>query len=109
MAVSYTHLLEKSELKTDVLEIRSLTDSYNYMIDNILKLLADLKQEQVLKIEAENKALYSQIQPHFLYNTLETIQAIAYDHDDDEVEEAIGNLASLFRIGLSLSLIHISK
>lgn len=93
--------LEKSELKTDVLEIRSLTDSYNYMIDNILKLLADLKQEQVLKIEAENKALYSQIQPHFLYNTLETIQAIAYDHDDDEVEEAIGNLASLFRIGLS--------
>ncbi len=94
-------MLEKAQLGTRISEVQSLADSYNYMIDNINRLLAQLKKEEAQKIEAESKARYSQIQPHFLYNTLETIQAIAFDHDDQEVEEAIGNLASLFRIGLS--------
>lgn len=92
---------EKAVCNTNIAEIRLLTDSYNGMVDNLTQLIERLRQEETQKIEAENKALYSQIKPHFLYNTLETIQSIAYDHNDEAVETAIGNLATLFRIGLS--------
>lgn len=83
------------------LELNSLGNSYNTMIHNIDTLINKLEYEERLKKEAEYKALYSQIKPHFLYNTLETIQAMAIDHDDEDVEIAIGDLATLFRIGLS--------
>ncbi len=68
---------------------------------HINDILQRIEKEKVEKLIAENKALYSQIQPHFLYNTLETIQSIAYDNDDLETEDAIGALATLFKIGLS--------
>lgn len=71
------------------------------MIHNIETLINKLEYEERLKKEAEYKALYSQIKPHFLYNTLETIQAMAIEKDDEDVETAIGDLATLFRIGLS--------
>lgn len=82
-------------------ELNSLGNSYNTMIHNIETLIDKLEYEEKLKKEAEYKALYSQIKPHFLYNTLETIQAMAIDDDNEDVETAIGDLATLFRLGLS--------
>lgn len=82
-------------------ELNSVGHSYNTMIENIEMLISKLEYEEKLKKEAEYKALYSQIKPHFLYNTLETIQAMAITNDNEDVETAIGDLATLFRIGLS--------
>jgi len=85
----------------NISEFNSLGKSYNQMADDIGKLMEEIRIQERLKNEADNKALFSQIKPHFLYNTLETIQAMAYDNDDEQVENAISNLATLFRIGLS--------
>lgn len=85
----------------NISEFNSLGKSYNQMADDISKLMEEIRIQEKLKNEADNKALFSQIKPHFLYNTLETIQAMAYDNDDEQVENAISNLATLFRIGLS--------
>lgn len=93
--------LNPMEPDTKSKELNSLGNSYNAMIHNIETLINRLEYEERLKKEAEYKALYSQIKPHFLYNTLETIQAMAIEKDDEDVETAIGDLATLFRIGLS--------
>lgn len=93
--------LNPMEPDTKSKELNSLGNSYNAMIHNIETLINKLEYEGRLKKEAEYKALYSQIKPHFLYNTLETIQAMAIEKDDEDVETAIGDLATLFRIGLS--------
>lgn len=93
--------LNPMEPDTKSKELNSLGNSYNAMIHNIETLINKLEYEERLKKEAEYKALYSQIKPHFLYNTLETIQAMAIEKDDEDVETAIGDLATLFRIGLS--------
>lgn len=85
----------------NISEFNSLGKSYNQMTDDIAKLMKEIRIQERLKNEADNKALFSQIKPHFLYNTLETIQAMAYDNNDEQVENAISNLATLFRIGLS--------
>lgn len=93
--------LNPMEPDTKSKELNSLGNSYNAMIHNIETLINRLEYEERLKKEAEYKVLYSQIKPHFLYNTLETIQAMAIEKDDEDVETAIGDLATLFRIGLS--------
>lgn len=93
--------LDKINADNEIVELNSLGNSYNSMIENIHTLIEKLAYEEKLKKEAEYKALYSQIKPHFLYNTLETIQAMAIADDNEDVETAIGDLATLFRIGLS--------
>ena len=57
--------------------------------------------EQMLRTQAEVAALQSQINPHFLYNTLETIRGKALLRDDEELAEMIEVLARLFRYNIS--------
>jgi len=57
--------------------------------------------QQMLRTQAEIAALQSQINPHFLYNTLETIRGKALLHDDEELAEMIEVLARLFRYNIS--------
>ena len=55
-------------------EIGQLGDSFNAMVEKINELLGVVYKEQKNKREAELKILHEQIKPHFLYNTLDTIQ-----------------------------------
>lgn len=58
-------------------EIGQLGDSFNAMVEKINELLGVVYKEQKNKREAELKILHEQIKPHFLYNTLDTIQWMA--------------------------------
>lgn len=87
--------------KSTYVEIQELGSSFNTMIDTIDKLLNKVEFEQKVKREAELKALYSQIKPHFLYNTLDTIQYMALDYEAYDVMKAIEALTNIFRISLS--------
>lgn len=87
--------------KSTYVEIQELGNSFNTMIETIDKLLNKVEFEQKVKREAELKALYSQIKPHFLYNTLDTIQYMALDHEAYDVMKAIEALTNIFRISLS--------
>jgi two-component system sensor histidine kinase YesM len=82
-------------------EIGQLGRSFNNMIIEIRKLIDQVYEEQKKKREAELKILQAQIKPHFLYNTLDTIQWMAKERKADDVAVMIIALTNLFRIGLS--------
>jgi two-component system sensor histidine kinase YesM len=82
-------------------EIGYLGKSFNTMIEEVQKLIDMVYREQQSKREAELKTLQEQIKPHFLYNTLDTIQWMAQEHGAQDIVELVGALTSLFRIGLS--------
>jgi two-component system sensor histidine kinase YesM len=82
-------------------EIGYLGKSFNAMIEEVQKLIAMVYREQQSKREAELKTLQEQIKPHFLYNTLDTIQWMAQEHGAQDIVKVVGALTSLFRIGLS--------
>jgi two-component system sensor histidine kinase YesM len=82
-------------------EIGQLGDSFNKMVQEIEQLIHMVYTEQKEKREAELKVLQEQIKPHFLYNTLDTIQWMAQDRGADDIVEIIIALTNLFRIGLS--------
>lgn len=82
-------------------EIGQLGNSFNKMVQEIENLINMVYLEQREKREAELKALQAQIKPHFLYNTLDTIQWMAQDRDAQDIVEMVIALTNLFRIGLS--------
>jgi two-component system, sensor histidine kinase YesM len=82
-------------------EIGELGLGFNEMIGRIQSLIDQVYSEQQAKREAELRILQEQIKPHFLYNTLDTIQWMAQEHRVDDVVSMVGALTSLFRIGLN--------
>jgi two-component system, sensor histidine kinase YesM len=82
-------------------EITELGMSFNIMIGKIRELLdSKIKEQENLK-KAELRALQAQINPHFLYNTLDTIVWMAESKKTDQVIEIVTALSSFFRISLS--------
>lgn len=82
-------------------EIGQLGRSFNKMISEVRNLIEVVYQEQKSKREAELRTLQSQIKPHFLYNTLDTIHWMAKKYGANDVIQVINALTNLFRIGLS--------
>ena len=82
-------------------EIGFLGKSFNTMIEEVQKLIDMVYHEQQSKREAELKILQEQIKPHFLYNTLDTIQWMAQEHGAEDIVRVVGALTTLFRIGIS--------
>lgn len=75
-------------------EIGELKRSFDDMLDR----LYEARNE---KRELELRLIQEQVNPHFLYNTLDTIRWSAVEHEADEVVELIESLSTYFRIGLS--------
>ena len=82
-------------------EITELGMSFNIMIGKIKELLdSKIKEQENLK-KAELRALQAQINPHFLYNTLDTIIWMAESKKTDQVVKIVSALSKFFRISLS--------
>ena len=82
-------------------EIEALTKRFNQMMRKIGELMDRLITEQNAQRKSELKALQNQINPHFLYNTLDSILWLVENRKNDEASEMVVALARLFRIGIS--------
>lgn len=82
-------------------EIGQLRDGYNMMISEIQQLIDRVITEQKIKRKAELNVLQAQIKPHFLYNTLETINSLILMGETEAACDVVDALGSYYRISLS--------
>ena len=82
-------------------EIGSLTRSFNVMTHRIRELMEQNVKEQEQKRKIELKALQSQINPHFLYNTLDSISWLIRMNENQKALETLHAFSGLFRLALS--------
>lgn len=99
--------VEKGDLSIRVKELRKdelgqLGTSFNYMIAEMNQLIDRLILKERQKKEIEMEVLRAQINPHFLYNTLNTISWMAKIRGADNISEAIAALIKLLRVSINL-------
>ena len=82
-------------------EIEALSQSYEHMVRKIQKLMNQVRQEEISLRKTELKALQAQINPHFLYNTLDAIGWLCEEERCQDAVEMVNALAKLFRISIS--------
>lgn len=82
-------------------EIQELAREYDLMVGRIGELMEENVREQELKRKSDLKVLQAQINPHFLYNTLDSIIWMGEMDKSDEVVKMTSALSRLFRISIS--------
>ena len=90
----------RANFKTDD-EISVLRRSFNHMTKEIGRLVNGIKTEQENLRATESKLMQAQINPHFLYNTLDTIVWLAEENKNDEVISMVTSLSDFFRTMLN--------
>lgn len=80
--------------RTRPTEIEVIAEEFNSMMDKMQKSIEKEKNAEIAALEA-------QINPHFLYNTLDTINWMAIDRDEYEISNMIGTLAHILRYGIT--------
>ena len=94
-------IVSKIDEKHSQVEIVRLNKNFNNMIARIKRLMDKVVEEQTAQRKSELKALQNQINPHFLYNTLDSIVFMAESGQMDEVRTMVVALAKFFRISIS--------
>ena len=92
-------------------EVQELSSSFGHMVVQIQQLMSQVRQEEINLRKTELKALQAQINPHFLYNTLDSIAWMCEQGRNADAVKMVHALARLFRISISKGheLIPISK
>lgn len=78
-------------------DLKKMVDSMQTLINDAYESKIQSESFKLNQVEAEFKALASQINPHFLYNTLETIRMKAYCNDDKETADLVKKLGKFMR------------
>lgn len=82
-------------------EIQTLSASFDQMVQKINELVVDVREKQESLVRTELQLLQAQINPHFLYNTFDTIIWLAEDNQNKQVVEITTSLSIYFRTTLS--------
>lgn len=96
-------------------EFNDLYGSFNHMVDKIYTMSDEIRKKEIMQRELETesresqiRALQMQINPHFLYNTLDCINWMAQMNNDIEVSEMILTLGKFFRSNIEMKGIYTS-
>ena len=82
-------------------EYQKVYEGFNLMLGELRDLIEDLSNEKSLTKQAEINLIQAQINPHFLYNTLDSIYSIAVINKVDEISNMASALSKFFRVSLS--------
>ncbi|OPH48182.1 hypothetical protein BC351_38550 [Paenibacillus ferrarius] len=82
-------------------DINLLEKSVDHLIHRVRNLMEETYKSKMQEREAQLRALQAQINPHFLYNTLDTINWIAIGHKAHDISQMIDGLAKYFRLSLN--------
>ena len=93
------HKIEVPENVTQ--EIKNLYDSYNNLVDEVNNSIANIQAFSRKEVENQFMLLQAQINPHFLYNTLNAISWMAANHQDEDIQKVVVDLVGLFRTSLN--------
>jgi two-component system, sensor histidine kinase YesM len=91
---------ETNEIGIIAKDLNIMLDKIENLTENIFKMQAKLYEAEIDKKEAELSALQSQINPHFLYNTLECIRSIGMIHRISEIVNISTSMAKIFRFSI---------
>ena len=94
-------LTEISVHRNSFYEVELLAGNYNRMIRRIRALMDEIKEKEETLRHSELNVLVSQINPHFLYNTLDTIRSMAIIRDSEDIAQMAESLSMLFRYSIS--------
>ncbi|WP_062051550.1 sensor histidine kinase [Bacillus sp. JCM 19034] len=81
-------------------ELQTVSNGFNEMVSKLKVMIELVEEKQKQKQLAEFRVLQHQINPHFLYNTLEVVNALASLDKKEEVQKLVTNLGKLLRISL---------
>ena len=84
-----------------IAELQLISDSFGQMAWIVQSLMEKTRNEEALLRKTELKALQAQINPHFLYNTLDSIQWMCERGKNESAVRMVGALGKLFRISIS--------
>ncbi|MFR5713358.1 MAG: sensor histidine kinase [Clostridium sp.] len=83
------------------LEVTSLSNAFGHLVIRIQELMNQVRNEEIVLRKTELRALQAQINPHFLYNTLDSIAWMCEEGRNKDAVEMVNALARLFRISIS--------
>jgi len=81
-------------------ETSLLARGFNRLVSRLAELIEEVKRQQERKTRAELQALQAQIKPHFLFNALESINALAVQNEGQKVSRMVTRLGSMLRISI---------
>lgn len=97
MRKSRMGVLTPNSQKVSTIELRELNNTYNGMVANINDLIRVVYEKEVLQSRTELKALQAQINPHFLFNTLEAFNWSLEEKGEEELAGLVVIMSRLFR------------
>lgn len=100
-AIGDGDLTVQTPIETREYELQTLSDGFEKMVERLNQLIEQNKQEQISLRSAELALLQAQINPHFLYNTLDTIIWLVESGKYEQSVEMVTSLSGYFRSSLS--------
>ncbi|ADU94271.1 sensor histidine kinase [Geobacillus sp. Y412MC52] len=101
MRLANEGLLAINPKMVTVNEIRELNSTYNQLVKETNHLIKMVYQKEIVRSQSELKALQAQINPHFLYNTLESLRWSLEEKGEEELADVVVSMSELFRYTIS--------
>ncbi|WP_018752967.1 cache domain-containing sensor histidine kinase [Paenibacillus sanguinis] len=89
--------LKPNQATSSTMEINELNNTYNQMVGSLNELIEVVYQKEIIQSRTELKALQAQINPHFLFNTLEAFYWALEEKGEEELAQVVVAMSGLFR------------